>query len=211
MSLTYILKASSSYQFILNKCLSIRAPDRISCLGNPDLLQRKLLGIFCSVRCPGKLILQTYDLMQELRQAGVPVIGGFHSPMEQECLTIILRGSQPITVCPARSLEGMKIRREFREPLKQGRMLFLSPFPKKLRRPTVQMALYRNQIVAALSEAVFIAYAEPQGKTEQFCREILSLGKSLYTLDNDANASLIALGAKPILPNDISPFRQLTA
>lgn len=48
--------------------------------------------------------------MKLLRDAGVTVIGEFHSPMEKECLNILLRGSQPIIVCPARSLENMRIK-----------------------------------------------------------------------------------------------------
>ena len=31
---------------------------------------------------------------------GVPMIGGFHTPMEQECLEVLLRGQQPVVICP---------------------------------------------------------------------------------------------------------------
>lgn len=53
------------------------------------------LALVCSVKCPGDLILKTYDLAQQLREAEVTIIGGFHSLMERECLTILLRGNQP--------------------------------------------------------------------------------------------------------------------
>ena len=72
------------------------APEPIFSLGNFDILQQKPLGLFCSVKCPGNLILKTYDLARELRDKGVPVISGFHSPMEKECLSLLLRGKQPI-------------------------------------------------------------------------------------------------------------------
>jgi len=184
--------------------LGNRAPVAIEALGNLDILQRKTLALFCSVRCPASLILQTYDLAQNLRQTGIAVIGGFHSPVEQECLMILLRGAQPIVVCPARSIEGMRVRLEYKQPLKEGRLLLLSPFAENQRRATVQMALYRNQFVAALSDRIFVAYAEPQGKTETFCREAIAWGKPLYTLASDANSGLIELGAKLVGPNDIS-------
>jgi hypothetical protein len=77
-------------------------------LGDLNILDQKSLALFCSVKCPGNLILHTYDITQRLRQSGVTVIGGFHSPMEQECLRILLRGTQPVVVCPARSLSGMR-------------------------------------------------------------------------------------------------------
>jgi predicted Rossmann fold nucleotide-binding protein DprA/Smf involved in DNA uptake len=164
------------------------------------------LALFCSVKCPGNLILQTYDLAQNLRLAGVPVIGGFHSPMERECLTILLRGTQPIIVCPARSITGMRLRSEYKKPLEDGLLLFLSPFDEKQRRATVQMALYRNQFVAALADEIFVAHAEPNSKTEQFCREVLAWQKPLYTLKSDANANLIALGAKQVSPDNLSEW-----
>jgi len=43
------------------------------------------------------------------RDDGVTVISGFHTPVEKECLRILLRGSQPVIICPARSIEGMRI------------------------------------------------------------------------------------------------------
>src|SRR3990170_626649 len=155
MNITRIHQDNSVYPSDLRKYLGDHAPESITALGNLDILRRKgtahrapTLALFCSVKCPGNLILQTYDLAQSLRQAGVPVIGGFHSPMERECLTILLRGTQPIIVCPARSVTGMRFRSEYRKPLDDGQLLLLSPFVKKQRRrPTVQMALYRNQFV----------------------------------------------------------------
>lgn len=64
------------------------APRAIAALGNLDILHRPKLALFCSIKCPGRLILRTYDLAQALRDAGEVVIGGFHSPMERECLAL---------------------------------------------------------------------------------------------------------------------------
>lgn len=198
LSTFWIHQGDPSYPSILPSILGKDAPPRIATLGNLDLLKQKPLALFCSVKCPGKLILQTYDLAQCLRQAGVTVIGGFHSPMERECLTILLRGSQPIIVCPARSLQGMRIPADYRQLLKTGRLLLLSPFDGKDRRVTQEKALIRNRFVAALAEAIFVAHAEPQCRTEQFCRAILEWNKPLYTLGGGANANLFAMGAKPL-------------
>ena len=181
---------------MLWKYLGDGAPARITALGNLDLLQHKTLALLCSVKCPGNLILQTYDLARQWREAGMTVIGGFHSPMERECLNILLRGKQSIILCPARGIEGMRLRGEYKQPLADGRLLLFSPFDSKQRRITVENAMIRNRFVAALADAVFVAYAEPGGKTEQFCREIVSWGKRLYTFIDDANANLLELGAK---------------
>ena len=73
---------------------------------------------------------------------------------------------------------------------------YLSPFKAHQRRATVQMALYRNLFVAALADAVFVAYAHPGSKTEELCREILGWKKTVYALDSDLSANLFALGAQ---------------
>jgi hypothetical protein len=38
------------------------------------------------------MIVQAYDMAVALRDARVALIGGFHSPMEKECLRLLLRG-----------------------------------------------------------------------------------------------------------------------
>ena len=77
-------------------------PVTISALGNLEILRARLMALFCSVKCPGKLILETYDLAHKLREEGVTVISGFHSPMERECLEILLRGTAPVVLCRCR-------------------------------------------------------------------------------------------------------------
>ncbi|MBI2864018.1 MAG: DNA-binding protein [Chloroflexi bacterium] len=187
--------------------LGREAPASLATLGNLDILKRESLGLFCSVKCPGAMILQAYDFAQSFRWkdrwAETAVVGGFHSPMEKECLRILLQGKQPIIVCPARSVEGMRLSKDLKKALEEGRLLVLSPFDGTQQRATVETALLRNRMVAALAERVFFAYAEPQGKTEQFCREVLAWGKPVYTLEGDANTNLLALGARPVGPKGL--------
>jgi hypothetical protein len=42
----------------------------------------------------------------ELGDAGAPVIGGFHTPVERACLEILLRGKGSGILCPARGMYG---------------------------------------------------------------------------------------------------------
>ena len=163
-------------------------------IGNTDLLNLPLLGLFCSVRCPGDAILQTYDLVRALRDAGVPIIGGFHSPMERECLDYLLRGTQPVVICPARGIQNMRIPAAWRQPLQEGRLLIVSPFPVTHRRPTAKLAEQRNQFVAALASAVFVAYAEAEGNTERLCTALLRQGKPVYTHALASSQSLVDRG-----------------
>jgi predicted Rossmann fold nucleotide-binding protein DprA/Smf involved in DNA uptake len=119
-----------SYPAELWEHLKVEAPSFISLSGNPDLLQKKPLALFSSIKCPGKLILKTYDLAQRLRDERVPVIGGFHSPMEKECLLILLRGTQPVIVCPNRGISGMRIPANWKRAIAEGRLLIVSPLMK---------------------------------------------------------------------------------
>jgi len=75
---------SSDYPSSLAQYLTGTAPLTIDALGNIGILQNKTLAVFSSSKCPGKIILQTYDLMKNIRESGIPVIGGFHSPMKSD-------------------------------------------------------------------------------------------------------------------------------
>jgi len=96
----------------------------------------------------------------------------------------------------------MRIRKEFKRPLEEKRLLFLSPFKESQRRNTVENAIERNRFVAALADAVFVTHASPNSKTEKFCKDVLKWGKPIYTLMCNANMTLATLGAIPItIPN----------
>lgn len=198
MSVLRINRGDTSYPATLFQCLGKESPETLSLIGNAELIGARPLALFCSIKCPGTVILKTYDLAQKLREAATPVIGGFHSPVERECLTILLRGRNPIAVRLARGLERMRIRREYHQPLADGRLLLLSPFSAHTRQADAKLAARRNTIIAALADSVFVAHAETGSRTEALCRDIVSWGKSLYVFDESPNANLLALGAKPI-------------
>lgn len=184
---------SEDYSYYPNdlqkKDISARYP-RIWAIGNLDILNNKLLGFFCSVKCPGNIIIKTYDLARALRNNGITVISGFHSPIEKDCLDILIKGNQPIVICPARSIENMHIPKIWRKALSEDRLLVLSPFEPKYRRLTAKLAEQRNQFVATLADKIFIAHAGQGSGTERFCAEIIKLGKPVYTFDNSENKNL---------------------
>ena len=163
-------------------------------LGNLDILTTPLLGFFCATRCPGSVILRTYDLALALREADIPVIGGFHTPMEKECLEVLLRGQQPVVICPARSIERLRMPLSWRQPYDQGRLLVLSPFVARQRRPTTELAEDRNRFVATLATSILVAYAGPGSKTAQLCGELVAQHRRAYTLDLPENAHLVQCG-----------------
>lgn len=167
-------------------------------IGEQGLLNRPLLALFCSIKCPGELILRLFDFTKELRDRGTGVVSGFHAPMDRECFDILLRGKGPIVWCPARSIEKLRLTRARRMAVEAGRLLVLSPFPAGQRRITPEMAEVRNRFVVSLAERVFVAFADPGGKTEALCRKLVAAGKPLLTFDSRHNQNLLALGAQAL-------------
>jgi predicted Rossmann fold nucleotide-binding protein DprA/Smf involved in DNA uptake len=202
MQVEHLSNEHPEFPHSLDRYLGNRAPRSISVLGDLAILRSCTLAWFCSVKCPGDLILKTYDLARALREAQIPVIGGFHSPMEKECLKLLLRGNQPVIICPARSIWS-RLPGEWKLPIDQGRLLIVSPFEEKHRHPTAELAQERNEFVAALADNIFVAHAFPGSKTERFCQSVISWKKPLFTLESQDNSTLIALGARPITPKTL--------
>jgi predicted Rossmann fold nucleotide-binding protein DprA/Smf involved in DNA uptake len=161
-----------------------------------DLLRNRMLGLLCSMRCPGEAILKVYDLARALRDAKTTVIGGFHSPMEHECLEILSRGSQPIAICPARGLQSMRVPSSWRALLDRQRLLVISPFAGKTRRSTSEFAHHRNAFVADLADVLLVLHASPGGKVEELCLRLLDRGKSVFILEGSRHDALLDRGAR---------------
>ena len=151
----------------LNDRLKSVAPSNLSIIGNAELLAERKVGLCCSVRCPDDAASRAFDACRKLRDEGIALISGFHSPVEKECLKILLEGTQPIIICPARSLRKMRIPTEWTAALEAGRLLIVSRFEQSPRRADTSTARRRNELVAALSDQILIVYAEPGGAVER--------------------------------------------
>ena len=167
MNSTVFNATDTEYPARLHERLGPRAPSTLTAIGVFALLSQPKVGLFCSVRCPGDKILTAYDTARKLRDDGIAVISGFHSPVEKECLRILLRGQQPIIICLARSLARIRLPADWRDPLAAGRLLLISPFETRPRRPDKTYARRRNELVAALADEVLIIHAEPGGHIER--------------------------------------------
>ena len=178
----------------------MKGPQIIGSAGNAAILDRPMVALLCSAKCPGKLILDTCDLARQFREQGVTVISGFHSPMEEECLRILLRSPYPVVWCLARGMLKRVPTKpvDCRAAVAEGRLLIVSPFKDNVRHVTAKTAVARNRIVADLAAAVVVAHAAPGSKIESLSLALLAAGKPLYTFDHPANAALIQAGAHAI-------------
>ena len=164
-------------------------------IGNAELLKCELLALFCSRKSPGAVLRKSHDFAIELRRTGTPIIGGFQTPVEKMCLEIFLKGEQPVVVCPARGIQNMRVEREWAMPIEDGRLLLVSPFPARQRRPTKNTAEMRNKFVAAASDRLFILHAAANSRTLAFVDELLAQGREVLTFDIKENENLKRLGA----------------
>jgi predicted Rossmann fold nucleotide-binding protein DprA/Smf involved in DNA uptake len=177
---------SDHYPVSLSRLLGNRAPVTISAWGDLDILRHERIALFCSIQCPGERIIQAYDLARHLRDTGKTVISGFHSPMEKECLTLLLRGEQPIIICPARGLEKMRLPADWKKAVAAGRLLLLSPFPGKARRITADLARQRNLFVAAMADEACFVHTAPGGNLEQLKAQVTQWAIPILQEPDDA-------------------------
>lgn len=198
LSVQNIRQADSDYPSVLQNRLGLAAPDQLYALGETAILRQRLLGLVCSIQCPGSIVLKTFDTIRALRDADVVVVGGFLSPMEQDCLDILLRGKQPIILCPARSLQGLRLGPKARQAVDEARLLVLSAFADDIRHTTAAQAVTRNNMVAAMSYALLVPHAAPGGKTWTTVHNALKRNQKVFTFDVEDNTRLLEAGAQPV-------------
>lgn len=160
-------RGARQYPAVLLSRMGVNAPATLTIVGRSELLGGRRTALFCSARTPGDAILHAHDAAARMRDGGVTVISGFHSPIEKECLRILLRGEQSIIICPGRAIETMRIPTECRHAFDVGRVLFLSVFMDEPRRVTKASALHRNEVVAALADEAYIAHSAAGSQTER--------------------------------------------
>lgn len=177
-----------------------------------------VLALLASSRCPGTIIVHGLDVAVGLRDAPLSVVSGFQSSVEKEALKFLLKGTVNLVVCPARSAVGMRIPAAWKKPMADGRLTIRSFVDeaacakgggstkptKGPRRPTIDLAEQRNRFVASISDAVLILHASPGGKLDRLADELLASGRTIWALDDSANAHLVCRGARPLAANQVS-------
>ncbi len=162
-----------------------------------------MIALVCSVKCPGSVVIHTFDAIRELRDAGIAVVGGFHSPMEQECFDFLLRGKQPVLMSPAKGLGRPRLSATAREAIDDGRLTIVSMFPPTTTRTNKHQSQARNEFIAALATAILIPHASSGGNAETIARQAIDRKQPVFTINDAENQDLIQLGARPYKLNDI--------
>lgn len=164
-------------------------------IGDTRLLGGDLLALFCSRKCPGRIVRKSHDFAEDLRAGGTPVIGGFHTAVEKMCLEVLVKGTQPIVICLARGIQRMRLTPDWAAAVEEGRLLVASPFSAKHRRATKATAEARNRFVSAAAQRLFFLHAAANSNTLAFAEELLSDGREIETFDLTENSNLLEIGA----------------
>ncbi len=157
------------------------ASKQISAIGNTDILHDEKTAFFCSRKCSGSAILKVFETARTWQTEQKTIISGFHSPLEQEVLQILLKGKNRIIICPARSLEKMRVSKNWQNALKENRLLIISPFTEQ-HRQTKDLALRRNKLIVEIADKITIAEISKGGNMEKITAEIERVGKNFDCL-----------------------------
>lgn len=137
--------------------LAERRGQTVDGVGAAALLHGPLVAFFASRQCPGTAIrTATQWALQQARQR-VVLVGGFHSPLEQSALRLLLEAGSSAVVVLARPVVNASLRREWRDALVAGKLAVVSA-ASTTQRLTEQGAIDRNDLAARLADRILIAY-----------------------------------------------------
>ena len=150
-------------------------------LGNAALLDQPLTAFFSSRQCPGSAIRAAMNWAVEQARAKHPVISGFHSPLEQSVLEVLLTAKAPCVIVIARKLEEAQLPPSWLLAIEQGTAAVIGMAPTTLRL-TAELAARRNNWVAQRATQIVIAHAATGGGLEQQITTWQQAGRSIVYL-----------------------------
>jgi predicted Rossmann fold nucleotide-binding protein DprA/Smf involved in DNA uptake len=188
--------ADERYPSGLRMRLGPEAPAHLALSGTESLLHEPLHAVFCSLNPPADLVLSAVELAHRLSRRPGPIIGGFQSPVEKLILEILVAGSQPVVICAAREIAGMRLPREWSAAMEEGRLLLVSGIQRR-RRPDTVSAESRNRLVAGLASAISIVHAAPGGRIYRLTEAAIEWGVPVSCPRHRENEEIVLLGARP--------------
>lgn len=182
---------------IIEVQLHERKGQKFRLIGDPRILEQNIIGVLCSQNCPGELILKAFDTAKQLREDGQTVLSGFHSPIELEIFSIVLRGKQPVVLCLARNIAGFQISKALKTLIGTGQLAIIAPHYSAFEnRITQETADLRNSLIFQISDQVLLIHAKPGGNLERTCSQYLPIQDNVYALPSERNSHLFEIGVK---------------
>lgn len=171
----------------------------IHMLGDPGLLDGRVVGLLSSTHTPPDLILPTLDLVRAESEAETIFASGFQSPLERECLEVLLATRASVVVCPARSIDRMRLPAAWKARVERGEMLVLSTIVVAgARRPTVELGELRTRMIVEHARSIFMPSGRPGSRTYSAAALALERRLTVYCFDHAQNRDLVLRGATPL-------------
>lgn len=148
-------------------------------VGNKEIMSLHKTGFLCSRKISATCVLRSYDWALAQAKAGNCVIGGFHSRIEKDVLSFLIKGNQPLMIVLARGFYK-RWQPEIKARLDKGNLLIISPFDDSITAVTPQTCLIRNKLIIELADRIVIGYSSPNG---QISKLLLKAHKPIEYLD----------------------------
>ncbi|MEA2040621.1 MAG: hypothetical protein U9N82_12485 [Thermodesulfobacteriota bacterium] len=134
--------------------------------GNLDIIkQYPVIGVLASGKAPGPVVWESYQFFYALRDAGVTIAGGWHSPLEKGILDTLIEGKVNVAFFAAKGLKARGFQQKFKLLDRTSRGLMISPFPDNVTKINgTEGPRLRNELLAAISDVLLIPYIKPKGK-----------------------------------------------
>jgi len=203
----------------------------LHCHGPLKLLDRFCLGIIASDNIPGECMLETNQLLFTIRDYALNYVGSWLSIMEMEIFRLSLdapqdpRGIRSTTMLSSRGMEhetwdeylddrwgpegpfrDFPQKPEYYRRAKEGELLVFSPTEPSLKRMTHANIMLKNLLVCALSNLVFVPYADKPSKTFTTISRALKMGVPLFTVNVPKNNVLLDLGLPTYTRKTVGAF-----
>lgn len=131
-------------------------------VGNASLLDQPLTAFFASRKSPGTAIRAAMAWAIEQARSKSPVISGFHSPLEQSVLEVMLTAGAPCVMVIARKLEQAQLPPAWLQAVRGGMAAVVS-MENTTQRLTAELAARRNDWVAEHAARIVVAHTAAGG------------------------------------------------
>ena len=149
-------------------------------VGDMALLEQPLTAFFASRLCSGRAIRVAMDWAIEQARSKNPLIGGFHSPLEQSVLEVVLAAHAPVVIVVARQLHAASLPAACR--MAQGnasRYSHRGKCGRYAQRLTAEQAIRRNHWIAQRAANIVVAEVSPEGNLATCVAQWVSEGRMI--------------------------------
>lgn len=193
---TEIRQGSIFYPADLHELFKV-SPSRLWCIGEPGILNGRLLGIIASRKVESDLAVKSTELLKQVASLDGTFISGWHSSLEEAALGILLARPARIVFCLAKSLDEFNPSAKIKELLNQKRALLLTHCSPNANRISRGASLRRNQLVVGFAKVVLVLSAPEGSASFKLARRVLNRGRPVVSPEHHMNESLLASGALP--------------